>query len=83
MPDIATTQEEIIRDLESTVDGTVGSADVLQEQRRIAREAIVRIREIAAGAVRRVSTEGQAKQESAPSRDVEAEVRAIKARLGV
>ncbi len=82
MPDIATTQEEIIRDLESAVDGTVGSIDTLQEQRRIAREAIVRIREIAATA-HRASAKGQVGPGSISPRDVEAEVRAIKARLGI
>lgn len=61
----------------------MGSIDTLQEQRRIAREAIVRIREIAAGAAHGASAKGQVGQGSISPRDVEAEVRAIKARLGI
>lgn len=81
MTDISSTQEEIIRDLESVVDGAVGDVDSLQEQRRIAREAIARIREIASRASSQVATSAQPEQVNASGRDVEAEVRAIKARL--
>jgi uncharacterized protein YjcR len=84
MTDSRITTEELSSDIESSLDGA--SRDELELQRDIARDAIARIRELVARGISNAPSIGndeEVTQESASERDVEAEVRAIKERLGV